>query len=178
MLELFHYTKTEQEKLLKSMTILVDTREHDGKNTHILKYFDSNKIPWKKLKLDHGDYSFYIPANEDLQIPRDLYFTNEICIERKASLSEWAGNLVDDRQAIKKKFTLAPRHTILLIENGTYEDMIRGNYHSNYSPKSYWGSYHSIMNEFDVPIMFMPNPAYTGAFIYGNFYYYLHGIIK
>ena len=32
MLELFHYTQTEQDKLIKSITILVDTREHDGKN--------------------------------------------------------------------------------------------------------------------------------------------------
>lgn len=45
MLELYHYSQPEQEKLLKSMTVLVDTREHKGKNNHILNYFDSKQIP-------------------------------------------------------------------------------------------------------------------------------------
>ena len=155
------------------MTILVDTREHENKNNHILSYFDSKKIPWKKMKLEHGDYSFCVPANIELGILRDLYFTNKICIERKASLTEWAGNLTDDRSAVKKKFALAPAKTILLIENGSYADMVNGNYHSNYSAKSYWGSFHSIWHEFDVPIIFMPDPNYTGMFIRGYFTYYL-----
>ena len=130
------------------------------------------------MALTHGDYSFYLPKNEELGIPRDLYFTNQICIERKASLSEWASNLVEDRQAVKKKFTLAPDHKILLIENGTYADMINGNYHGNYSAKSYWSSYHSIWNEFNIPIIFMPDVKYTGNFIIGYFYYFLRDIIK
>lgn len=178
MLELYHYSQPEQEKLLKSMTVLVDTREHKGKNNHILNYFDSKQIPWKRETLQHGDYSFMVPANEELQIPRDLYFTNEICIERKASLDEWAGNLIQDRAGVKKKFSQSPRHTILLIENGSYEDMVEHKYVSNYSPESYWGSFHSIWNEFDVPIIFMPNKIYTPVFIRGYFYYYLRGIIK
>ncbi len=178
MLDLFHYTKTEQDKLLKSMTILCDTREHDGKNDHILSYFDSKNIPWMKYKLMHGDYSCMLPANEELKIPKDLYFTDKICVERKASLDEWAGNIVDDRQGIKKKFSLMPDKKVFIIENGSYADLVNHNYRSHYDPKSYWATLHSMWNEFDIPIIFMPDPKYTGMFIRGFFYYYLRGIIK
>lgn len=178
MFELFHYTKTEQDKLLKSMTVLVDTREHDGKNDHILSYFDFKGIPWIKHKLDYGDYSFMVPANDDLKIPKDLYFNNDICVERKNSLDEIAGNLVKDRERLKREFTLAPATKVLLIENGSYADMVMGNYSSQYEAKSFYGSYHSFWHEFNLPIIFMPDPKYTGMFIKGYFYYYLRGIIK
>ena len=178
MLELFHYTEREQKELLNSIIILCDTREHENKNDHILQYFDAKNINYKKQKLDHGDYTFMIPADEKLNIPRDLFFGNEICVERKANLSEWANNLVQDRAAIKKKFAIAPKNTVLVIENGTYADMVNGNYEGNYSPKSYWASFHSIWNEFNVPIIFMPDNKYTGLFILGFFHYYLRNIIK
>lgn len=136
------------------------------------------KVPWKYKKLEHGDYSCFLPANDELGIPRDYYFTNEICIERKASLSEWGGNLSADRAAIKKKFSLAPKNTILLIENGSYADMVNGNYYGNYSAKAYWSSFHSIWHEFGVPIIFMPDSRLSGLFIIGYFKYYVHNIIK
>ena len=60
------------EELISSMVILVDTREKV--NTHITDYFDKKNIKYKKKALDYGDYSFMLPANESLGIPRDLYF--------------------------------------------------------------------------------------------------------
>lgn len=178
MIEHFHYTQTDQDCLLKSMTILVDTREKENKNDHILGYFDSKKVPWKKQKLDYGDYSFMIPADEELGIPRDLYFDKDIIVERKASLDEFAGNLTKERDRIKKELALAPENKVLVIENGSYIDMVHGNYRSDYNAKSYYGSYHSLWHEFNIPIMFMPDPRYTGMFIRGYFQYYLRNIIK
>lgn len=176
MFELYRYTEKEQKQLLDSLKILIDTREKE--NSHIIDYFDKHKIPWEQRSLVHGDYSFEIPHNDELNIPRDLLFVNRICIERKASLSEWAGNLSQDRQGIKKKFAVAPANTLLLIENGSYEDMVLGKYYGNYSAKSYSASFHSIWNEFNVPIIFMNNKNYTGMFIYGHFKYYLRNLIK
>ena len=178
MLELFKYTDSEQKELLKSMTILIDTREKEKKNTHITDYLDTKNISWIRKALPYGDYSVMIPKNEKLNIPRDLVFTNQICIERKASLSEWASNLVNDRSAVKKKFALSPPHKILMIENGSYEDMVNGNYYGNYSSKSYLATFHSMWHEFDIPIIFMPNPEYSGMFIAGYLWYYIRNIIK
>lgn len=178
MLNNYRYTQTEQDKLLKSMTIICDTREHDGKNDHILNYFDSKKIPWKKRKLDYGDYSFMIPADETLGIPRDLYFDKEIMIERKNSLEEISQCFTESRDRLKKEMSLAPEHKIMIIENGSYVDMVSGNYNTRYEQKSFWASYHSFWHEFNLPIIFMPNKNYTGMFIRGYFQYYLRDKIK
>lgn len=160
------------------MTILVDTREHDGKNDHILNYFDSKNISWKRYKLDYGDYSFMVPKNEELSIPRDLYFDRRIIIERKANLEEFSGNLTESRDRIKKEFALAPPKKVLLIENGGYDDMVMGRYNTKYDSKSYWASIHSLWHQFDIPTVFMPDKKFTGMFIRGYFYYYLRDIIK
>lgn len=119
-----------------------------------------------------------VPADESLGIIRDLYFDKEIIVERKASLDEFAGNLSKERERIKKEFSLAPSNKILLIENGSYADMVNGNYRSDYSAKSYYGTIHSFWHEFNIPVVFMPTPEYSGLFIRGYFQYYLRGLVK
>lgn len=158
--------------------IVCDTREHDGKADHILNYFDSKKIPWIKRKLDYGDYTFMVKSNDGLGIPRDLWFDKEIIVERKANLDEVSSNLVKDRARLKREFALAPANKIMIIENGSYEDMVRGNYTSSYDPKSFYGTFHSFWHEYGLPIIFMENKSYTGMFIRGYFQYYLRNLIK
>ena len=75
MLDKYYFTEGEQKTLLKSISILVDTREKS--NQHITDWFDKKGIKWKSKALKQGDYSFYIPANEDLNIPRDIYYDKE-----------------------------------------------------------------------------------------------------
>lgn len=99
-------------------------------------------------------------------------------IERKGSLEELAGNVTKERDRIKKELALAPPNKILVIENATYADMINGNYRSEYSAKSYYGTVHSFWHEFDMPFIFMPDNRYTGMFIRGYFQYYLRNKVK
>lgn len=178
MLELYKYTDSEKKKLLSSIVVMVDTREKDGHNDHILSYFDSKKIPWVKKALPYGDYSFYVPANEELNIPRDLDFSSQIIVERKANLDEFAANATADRDRIKKEFAQAPATKVLLIENATYGDMVNGNYRSQYSAKSYYGTIHSFWHEYNLPVVFMGDKNNSGKFIYGFLYYYLRNILK
>ena len=178
MLDLFKYTDKEIAEIVKSMVILVDTREHEGKNTHITDYFDKKKIAWKKKKLNYGDYSFMIPAHPDLDIPRDLIFANKVIVERKASLEEISGNFTKERDRIEKELALAPINKVLIIEGGTYKDMVNGNYATKYASKSFWATYHSFWHKYNIPIIFMPDVRYTGMFIRGYFTYYLHNYMK
>jgi len=178
MLDLRYFTETEQKKLLKTITVLVDTREHDGKNTHILEYFDKNKIPWKKFKLDHGDYSFMLPASEEFGINADLYFDKRIMVERKCGLVELSGNYSQDRTRIKTEFAGSPPHKVLLIENASYKQLVEGDYNTNYSPKAFYASLMSMWHQYGIPVFFMEDAKYSGQFIYGYFYYYLRNIIK
>ena len=176
MLDKFKYTDKEINELISSMVILVDSREQ--KNSHILESFDKNKIAYKKKALDYGDYSFEIPANEQLSIPRSLSFASKIVVERKASLEEISGNLTNGRDRFEKELCLAPKKKVLLIENASYEDVAKGNYNTQYNKKSFLGSLHSFWFKYDIPIMFMPDNSYSALFIKKYFEYYLKNYIR
>lgn len=154
----------------------MDTREKQ--NDHITKYFDAMKVVWKPQKLDTCDYSAMLPANSELGIPRDLYFTKQIGIERKNSLEEISSCFTESRERLKKEFTLGPENKIMIIENGSYSDMVNGNYTTKYNSKSFWASYHSFWHEFNLPIIFIPDNKLTGLFIIGYLEYYIRNLIK
>lgn len=157
--------------------ILVDTREKV--NSHITDYFDAHNIPWKKKALSQGDYSFYVPANPELSIPRDMYYTDEIIVERKASLEELSNNLSTERDRFEKELSLMKAKTrYLLIENASYKDVVEGNYETQYNKKSFLGSLHSFNHKYGLQICFLNNSQYSPIFIYGVMQYYLRNKIR
>ncbi len=158
------------------MIILVDTREKV--NDHIISSFDRNGISYKKKSLDYGDYSFALPKNELLSIPRDMYFNKKVCIERKASLEEISGNLTKERDRFEKELCLAPKIKVLLIENANYSDVATGNYQTQYNKKSFLESLHSFWFKYNTPIMFMPNNKYSALFIKKYFEHYLKNYLR
>lgn len=176
MISCYKYTDKELDEIVKSMVILIDKRE---KNTeHLTRYFDKAKIKYVYKTLDYGDYSFYIPNNEELSIPRDLYFDKQIVIERKGSLEELSGNLTKERDRLEKELSLAPKTKVIIVENANYSDVVTGNYGTKYNNKSYWASIHSFWHKYNVPIIFMPDNTYTGFFIRGYFEYYLKNHLR
>jgi len=176
MIQQFKYTDKEKEELLKSIVVLVDSREKE--NTHVTDYFDKKDIPYKKKALSQGDYSFYLPANPDLSIPRDLYFDQQMVIERKASLEELSNNFAKERDRFEKELSLCKAQMILLIENASYSDVINGNYKTEYNKKSFLGSLHSFQFKYNLPFFFMPDNKYSPIFIYATFTYWLRNYIK
>lgn len=177
MLERYRYTETEQKKLLNSIRIIIDTQEKV--NNHITEYFDKHKIQYMNKALDCGDYSFYLPKNEELSIPRDLYYHDKIFIERKNSAGELAGSFSQTRSRFESEFLRSPANKkYLLLENAEYGDIIKHKYDNDYSVKSYLGSLHSFNHKYNLEIVFMPDISYSAAFIYGTFQYYLRNIIK
>jgi ERCC4-type nuclease len=177
MIDKFRYSETELKKILKSIVILVDTREHDGKNTHILNWFDENKISYEKAKLPYGDYSFKLPRNEEFGIIRDIHYTDDISIERKANVDEIIGNFANDRNRIEDEMIRHKGKMILLIEDGNYSDIRNGNYKSKYNSKSAIGTLHSFSIKYNMPFMFISKED-IGCFIYCTFYYYLRSKIS
>lgn len=171
----YKYTDAELKKLLKSITILVDSREQ--KNEHILQWFDEHKIKYEIKKLDWGDYSFYLPQNDEFSISRSTYYTEKISIERKASCDELIGNFANDRDRIEDEFLRHKGKMILAIEDGTYNDIRNGKYQSKYNSKSAVGTLHSFFSRYEVPFIFLKKED-MGCFIYCTFYYYLREQIK
>ena len=171
MLNKFKYTDKEIKELIDSMVILVDTREKS--NTHVTEWFDKKGIKWKKKALERGDYSFIIPKNDKLSIPRDLDFSGEVMIERKGSLEEISGNLTKERDRFEKELSLAPPNKVILIENATFHDIATANYNTKYDRKSFMASLFTFWFRYDVPIFFMPNAEETGLFLRLYFEYFL-----
>lgn len=176
MLDKYKFTDKEQKEILKSMAILVDTREQN--NSHILNWFESKNIKYKSKKLDYGDYSFYIPRNEEFSIHRDIYYSKNICIERKSSTDELVGNFASDRIRIENEFLRHKGRMYLLIEDEKfYSNIHSGNYKSKYNSKAALGTYHSFIDKYHIYPMFTIKEL-SGSFIYRTFYYYLRNLLK
>lgn len=170
MVQLHKYDKVELDTILKSMVILYDSNEKE--NSHILEYLDKKKVKYKKMKLNFGDYSFYLPANEKLGITRDLYFTDVVTVERKGSLEEVSGNFTNGRANIEEEFTRKRGIMHFMIENASYEDIVNHNYNTKYEPLSFIATLNSFEARYNLKTSFVKRQA-AGNFIYHKFYYYL-----
>ena len=175
MIRQYRYTDKELKELLRSMVILVDSREQ--KKSHILNWLDSKKIPYNVQKLDVADYSFMLPANPDLGIIRDLYFDDLVAIERKNSLEEISSCFTTARTAFENEFIRSKGKVYLLIENASYEDIVAHRYKTEYKPVSFLASLHSFAERYDLSINFMKDNKYSGQFIYFTFYYWLRNYL-
>lgn len=115
------------------MVILHTTNEQ--KNQHILDYFDKKGIKHKDKALKTGDYSFMIEACPELGFTKDTYFTDELCIERKNSVDELAGNIKEHDERLFKELNrmINIKNCYILIEDDRLDDIIEHNYRSEYN---------------------------------------------
>lgn len=184
MLGKYKFTDSEMKELLSTITIIVDTRENQW--NHIEDYFTKKKINYKINKLEFGDYSFMIPANHELCIPRDIYFTEKIVIERKADLIELIGNLCEDGGSRLESEFIRSRGAkfYLMIENDSYLKAVMGKYEispgkvSKYKPQSLIARVMSFAFEYDLNVEWGIDPIASGNFILQTFRYYLRDQIK
>ncbi len=171
----YKYTSDEIKRLVKSMIILVDTREQ--KNDHIITQLKNKAINYDNFKLDFGDYSFMLPANDSLGITRDIYFNKEIVIERKNSLEELSGNLSKDRNRFENELLRKQGKFILLIENGSIDDIINGKYKTQMNNNAFLASLLTFQHRYNISIAYI-NKANTYKYICNMFAYYLKEWIK
>lgn len=176
MIEKYKYSDAELKKLLKTIEIVIDTREKQA--GHIFEWLDKNKIGYRIEKLDFGDFSFMLPKNEEFNIPRDLYFNNDIVVERKGSLNELAGNFAKDRARLEEEFATYKGRMYLMIEGCVYSDIMKHNYKSQYNVKAFAATLHTFVERYDIRYLFVPNKMSSGQIIAYTFYYYLRNKLK
>lgn len=172
----YHYTDTEINKILKTMTIIVDTRENV--NGHILDYLRSKEVPLKIQGLKTGDYTAMIPKNEEFGIHRDLYLKG--CLERKAHVDEITGNLQKDtRTAFENELIRASGKPFVLVveDKDGYEKILKGQYRSRYDPKALLGTLKTFEARYNFSIVFL-DKLYSGNYIYHHFYYQMREYLK
>lgn len=164
------YKDKEIKQIIKSMVVLVDTREKV--NSHIKMYLKSNKINFIDYKLDYGDYSFMIPKNESLEMLEDIYFTEEIAIERKAHAEEISNNFAEGRERFHREFERSKGVLRLLIEDSSYSNICNGEYKTKFPKESFVGSLHSFQEKYNCQFFFT-DKQHSGEYIYNSFKYYL-----
>lgn len=91
----FKYSDDEIKGILNKMVVIFDTREQA--NDHIVDWFIKNKHPYKEEMIPYGDYSCYLPVGSFEGQLRDIYFTDEIVLERKFCIDELAMNFKDHK---------------------------------------------------------------------------------
>lgn len=135
----YKFTDKEINILLNNIVYVADTNEQE--NDHITKWFKENKKKLIHRKLRTGDYSCFIQHNEKTKdiIDRDIWFNNEVVIERKNSINELIGNIYTDIQRFENELLRAKAGGIKFylfledylfhkhLKNETYQEYLRGN---------------------------------------------------
>jgi hypothetical protein len=184
MLGRYKYTDKEIKVLLDSMVTIIDTREQE--NSHITNYLTKQKRPFKSQKLDFGDYSLCLPKNEELQIMRDIYFTDNIVLERKAKIIEVVNNLCEDGGTrLENEFIRGKGSKFyFMIEKATYSDALRGEYEispgkiSKYKAETFIDRLKTFEARYDIIIHWEPNILASGNYIYYTFRRWLREQLK
>lgn len=151
------YTPFEMEKMLASMVILVDTREHPNKKFE--KRVASFGYPWERIKLDFGDYSC---KYTDLD-GNAVYLSNVVAIERKQDGNELAMCFGTQRKRFEREFIRAKESgaiIYLLVEEECWESLYAGQYgksekyRSKLPPKSLTASIHAWQARYRMNLQF------------------------
>ena len=157
--------------------IIIDTREKEI--DHIEKAFKKNNIDYIRRALPIGDYIVeglggYVP---------------NIVIERKASIDEIIGNLLDKatvdengnnrfiRELIRAK--RANKKFILLIEDEKfYINLLTGNYRSKVNPKAAKGMIMSLQAKYPNLTIVWMNKKEVASYINSILYYAIREELK
>lgn len=148
--------RLEIEACLQSFEILVDTREQPS--ARATKRYNAFGCPYKRQTLDYGDYTynFTLPNGNPLYEPNSTA-VGDCVIERKMSLEELSGCLCQGRDRFRREFEKAKEHgaTIyLLIEDGSWENVINGKYKTKFNPNAYFSTLTAWMARYDIYMIF------------------------
>ena len=174
------YTNFEIENLLKTINIIVDSREHPGKQFD--ERVKSFGCAWERRKLDQGDYSYKYTDLDGREISMD----KRLIIERKMNLNEIANNFGRERQRFIREFERAKAENTqvyILIEDDSWEDAYKGTYgkdarhRSKYSAKAMIGSLTAWEHRYNARIRFCKKSR-SGQMIKDICHYHLKEILE
>lgn len=125
------------ENALNTLTLIVDTREQDTARAR--RRLSRIGLPYVRKALDFGDYSCYVTLPDGAE----LDFSGSVSIERKMDLDEIIGCFTKHRARFAREFERADHHNAklyLLIENASWEKVVKGKYRSRMSAKALFAS--------------------------------------
>lgn len=168
------YTPSEIDRILKSMVVLVDTREQPTAAFH--KRMELLPCGHERQKLDFGDYSCKICLlNGDW-----IYLDKYVSIERKMNLDELCQCFTNGRERFKREFLRAKEagaKTFLLVENGSWENLLNGKYRSRFNPNAFSASILLWCSRYNIQLEFCKAET-TSSMIYKLLYYYTKYLLE
>ena len=170
------YNTAEIEAALKTITILVDTREKVW--GHIEAGFHALGCPYvlREGGLKFGDYSYEYITPDGARVSCE----NIIVVERKANAEELSGNLTGKRRQFAAEFEkarAAGAKVYLLIENCNWGKIDSHDYRTNLNAAAFETSLWSWMTKYDLRLQFC-NSSFTAKLIYGIFRYHLRAMLE
>lgn len=161
--------------ILKKAIVLVDTREKENGNAHILDWFRKKEIPFEERQLSYGDYGIYIPKNPEYGFNDDLLL--DYTVERKGSLEELSGNFTSDRTRLENEFIRCNGKMDLVVEGGSLSKILAGQYNTKYDYRAYIAGLFTFHHRYGIGINFTEK-ADTPSVIYALLYYRLRNELK
>ena len=154
-------TAARLDSTLKTLKLIVDSREH--KTESLTERLEAARLPFVRRKLDFGDYS----AEVTLDNGSVCSLENRAVVERKMSIDELAMCYGAQRERFEAEFIRAKEagaFTYLLIEGGSFEKILRGEYTSLYNPKALLASVDAWIARYRCQIVFC-EPETTGLLL-------------
>lgn len=144
------------EDCLRSMTIIVDTREQPSERAK--RRYKTFGCDYSRQTLDFGDYTynFILPDGKPL-FSAEGRIQGHAVVERKMDLDELAACFTHDRKRFQAEFeraTAAGATCYLLVENASWENLINGKYKSKFLPKSFLASITAWTARYNLKIIF------------------------
>ena len=145
------------EATLRTMTVLVDTREQPTERA-IARYKSMGR-EIRRVTLNYGDYAAdaVLPDGNHIYDVESVIHPISAVIERKMSLDELAACFTTGRKRFVAEFERAKAHgcrVYLLVEGGSWEDVLHGMYKTKVSSKALLASITAFMVRYDAQIIF------------------------
>lgn len=140
----------EIENTLKTLTLIVDTREQDTARAR--RRFQRIGLPYIRRALNFGDYSCYVTLPDGAE----LDFSGSVSIERKMDLDEIINCFTRHRARFAREFERAKEYhakLYLLIENASWEKVLRGSYRSKMNANALIASLTAWLARYDCQLI-------------------------
>lgn len=130
-------TEKEAERYLESFRVVADTREQNTARAR--KRFKALGLV-ERATLSFGDYCGNLDINGTPVYDVSSAITPQCCVERKMSLDELAMCFTRGRDRFRREFQRAEAagaKVYLLVEGGSYEDIIAHRYRSKFASNAF-----------------------------------------
>ena len=142
---------------LRSMEIIVDTREHPtGKQSQ--RRYEAFQCEHRRQKLNYGDYAYncILPSGKPLY-EKGKPIDPDVVIERKMNLEELSQCFCQGRKRFEREMVRASDQgakIYLLVENATYENLLNGKYKTKFNPEAFSASLFAWMARYNITPVF------------------------